>query len=336
MLGWLSRPLTTCALLVPLAAAGCGRRATMLDEAPAPPAQDSQPAVEEPRTVLPSPTPRSAQGGIPAPGAHCSGRQDCPSDQVCVASACHSRETSVAGELLAVAARGQAEAGDWDAALRTYDQSIERFDAARAPVPPAVLCGAAALALRTARDPEGRERGAQRADACFRASLPGTSERAEVLQALTRLRFEGLDPGLFDRPQAAERFFTQEASRPTVDALALTLELTVQDEPGAAEIRSQLDGEGARRAIAECFVQDWDVRHERSASAAVVVRYAARLRDMGTFDAFDPEVSFEKTTAAEDGFEPCLARALGPVVSAPRAARVVAWQGSLHVTAQIR
>lgn len=311
-----------------VATAGCGRRGSFLDTPAAGSAAGESGAQDG--------TGRTGPTSRPPAGMTCAGREDCPSDQVCVTGACRYRETSVAGEILATAAQGQVEAGDWEGAIRTFDQAFEQFETAHAPVPPELLCASAALILRTATDPEARERGTRRADQCFRASLPGAREREEVRRAVARLRFEGLDTALFDRDEPAERFFTQEPSRPTIDALAIDVQLPDSEEPGAEHIREQLAGETAHRAIAECFVQDWELRHERSAQAALVVRYSTRLHDMGTYDVFEPEVAVEKTTVAEDGFEPCVARALAGAITAPRGSRVVSWQTSMEITARVQ
>lgn len=274
--------------------------------------------------------------GTPRAGTTCAGRDDCSSDQICVESRCRPGTTSVAGEVLAQAAASQAEVGDWDGAMRSYEQSIERYEQLDIPAPPEVLCGSASLILRTAVDPEARERGARRADQCFRATVPGAPIRDDVSRAIARLRFEGLDVALFDRQDAAERFFTQDPSRPTIDALAIDITLPESDESGAQRIREQLAAEGARRAIAECFVQDWEMRHQRSAEASLVLRYTTRLHDMGTYDVYEPEVTIERTTVAEDGFEPCLARSLAPTITPPRGSRVVAWEAMVGVTARIQ
>lgn len=308
-----------------LTASGCGRRGSL-----------DTPGAGAGETAAGGSGGRNGPTSRPPAGMTCNGREACPSDQVCVASACRYRETSVAGEILATAARGQVEAGDWEGAIRTYDQAFEQFSAAHAAVPPELLCASAALILRTATDPEARERGARRADECFRASLPGAPERDEVRSAVARLRFEGLDTALFDRDEPAESFFTQEPSRPTIDALAIDVQLPDSEEPGADHVREQLAGEAAHRAIAECFVQDWELRHERSAQANLVVRYATRLQDMGTYDVYEPTITVEKTTVAEDGFEPCVASALGSAITAPRGSRVTAWQTAMEITARVQ
>lgn len=277
----------------------------------------------------------TASGRRPPTGTSCSGRDDCPSDQVCVESVCHYRETSVAGEILAAAAAAQVEAGDWQGATRAYDDAITAFGTR--PVPPDVLCGSAVLLLRTSADAEGRERGARRADQCFRASPPGYAPREEVARALSRLRFEGLDAALFDRIDPAETFFTGEASRPTLDALTINVVIPadVENAPGLDAVRTTMTEEAARRAIGECFEQDWETRHERTAHANLLLRYATRLRDMGDYDTYEPELTFERTTVAEDGFEPCLAGALTNVVPTPRSGRVVAWQTSIEIDARV-
>jgi|GEM_PF-1430566 len=271
----------------------------------------------------------------PPTGTSCGGRDDCPNDQVCVANLCRYRETSVTGEILAAAASAQVEAGDWNGAMRAYDDAITAFGTR--PVPPDVLCASAVLLLRTSADAEGRERGARRADQCFRASLPGYGPRDEVTRALSRLRFEGLDAALFDHVDPAESFFTAEASRPTLDALTISVVIPddVENSPGLDAVRTALTEEPARRAVGECFEQDWETHHNRSAHANLVLRYAARLRDMGLYDSYEPELTFERTTVAEDGFEPCLAQALANVVTTPRSGRVVAWQTSVEIDARV-
>ena len=304
------------------------RRSSVLDPRPTDPTGTGEDGTEG--------AGRSSASKMPASGTSCAGRDDCPSDQVCVEQRCRYRETSVAGEILATSAQAQVDAGEWEGAARTYDQAIAAFEAAHAPVPPEVLCASASLMLRTATDPAGREGGAQRADRCFRASVPGSAAREDVRRAVARLRFEGLDPALCDRPQPPDRFFTLEQSRPTVDALAIDVQFPESEEPGAAQVRAQITGDVAHRAIAECFVQDWDVHHQRTATASLVVRYSTRLRDMGTYDAFDPELVVDKTTVAEDGFEPCVARALTSALTAPRGSRVVAWQQPMEVSARVQ
>lgn len=313
--------------LVP-ASLACGRRSSILDPvAGAPPVATIGPAPALEIDV--------AAARRPPAGTTCGGREDCASDQVCVDGRCRHRDTSVAGEILASAAEAQIEAGEWDGALRAYDEAIRAYEAGRAPVPGDIVCRTAALRLRTAADPEAREEGARRADRCFRASLPGDPLRAEVARALARLRFEGLDAALFDRTDPAERFFTLEASRPTLDALAIDLVLPDGDEVGLAALREALAGEAARRAIGECFEQDWEVRHERSAAASLVVRYTTRLRDMVTYDIYEGEIAFEPTSTAVDGFEPCIAHALTSVVRLPSRSRVVSWQTSLDIAVRV-
>lgn len=324
-------PLAALALLIGAmtAAVGCGRRSSILDPVPTGPATP---------TIGPAPAVVGVAGGVtrrPPAGTTCSGRTDCPSDQVCVDGRCRHRDTSVAGEILAAAADAQVEAGEWEGALRAYDEAITAFETARAPVPGEVLCRAASLALRTARDADGREIGARRADQCFRATLAGEPLRGEVARALARLRFEGLDAALFDRADSAERFFTQEASRPTLDALQIDLVIPDGDESGLASLREALGGEAARRALGECFEQDWEVRHERSASASLVVRYTTHMRDMVTYDIFEGELGFEPTTTAVDGFEPCVAHALTNVVRLPNRSRIVQWQTSLDIAVRV-
>ncbi len=280
--------------------------------------------------------PESEGSRRPPTGTTCGGRDDCPSDQVCVESRCRHRHTSVAGEILASSAHALAEAGDWEGAIEAYSDATAAYEAAHAPVPAELLCDQATLMLSTATTPEAREAGAVRADACFRSSLPGFAPREETRRAVARLRFQGLDVALFDQEQPAARFFTQAQSPPTVDAIVVEATITGEEQGGIVEVRTQLEAEAARRAIAECFIQDWEVHHERAARGSLVVRYSTRMRDMGTYDSFEPELLVEKTTVAEDGFEPCVALALSATLTPPRSGRVVAWQAPLEVAAHVQ
>jgi hypothetical protein len=306
-------------------AGGCGRRLA---------ATGAVPESEQTALPTPSPTPGTAQ----PEGAACTGRDDCPTDQLCVRGVCGYRLTSAAGEVLASAARAQVEAGDLEGAGRTYQQAFAAFEAAEAPLPVRVLCGAAATSLRAARTPEARETAAKSADRCFRHSLPGAAERADVQQALARLRYDGLDLALFDQPEPANRFFSAPPSRPTVDAIDLAIDLTEQPEqPGFTELRAAVLGEPARQAIADCFIQDWELRHERQATASLVVKLTSRLRDMGDYDTFEAAIEVQKTTLAEDGFESCVAGALGVALGTrPRLTRLIAWQTPLEIAARLQ
>lgn len=272
-------------------------------------------------------------------GATCSGREDCSSDQLCVDGRCDYRETSVSGEILAAAAEAQEQTGDWEGAIENYQNAFTRFREAEAPVPPRVACTAAELTLRSARDPEARERGARQADLCFRSTVAGHPARLPVQRALARLRYEGLDIALFDAEEPAERFFTQEPSRPTVDVVQIDLQMPdLEPEPRSHQtMRERVQSEDGRRMIAECFVQDWELRHESEASAEVVLRYSSRLRDMGTYDVFEPVIAVDRTTTAEDGFEPCLARSL-PDLFDPnqRTGRGDPWSQAVRITARIQ
>ena len=333
------RPLRLLALalfaaLCVLALDACNRRGATLD--PRPGAGTSDPQITGATIESATASSGTAPTKRPATGTTCGGRDDCPSDQVCVDGTCRYRETSVAGEILAASAAALVEAGDWEGATRTFDEAIQAFDDAHAPVPAEILCGSASILLGTSTDADGRERGARRADLCFRSSLPGFPARDEVRRAVARLRFEGLDVALFDRAEPAERFFTNEVTRPTIDALAIDVQIPESQDATLEPLRTALATDAAHRAIAECFVQDWEVRHERSAHASVVVNFATHLRDMGTYDVYEPQLTVAPTTVSQDGFEPCVAGALQQAITFPRGARTVAWQSTVDIDAHVQ
>ncbi|MEM1417460.1 MAG: hypothetical protein AAGH15_21365 [Myxococcota bacterium] len=278
----------------------------------------------------------SAAAPIPA-GATCIASGDCTEGQLCVDGRCTYRRTSVAAEVLASAGHAQREAGDADGALSSYEQAIEAYRRSQAPVPPEVLCGAALAALRTPGEAELRERAARRADACFRGSLPGAPLRAEVLRALGRMRYDGLSLRAFDGEAPAERFFTEAPSRPTSDAVTLVLDLPLTEERGFVAIAERLRGEEARAVMADCFIQDWELHHERAASASLLLKMSTRLRDMGTYDVYVPKVELVYEGVEVEGFAPCVAGALTAVLEeGMRLGRSAAWQVPLQLSAGLK
>ena len=331
--GWLAlgRFLTRVGCLLAACAAcgvgltGCPRPSNRANDG------DHAGTAAEANRSTPRPAPRT-----PA-GATCSGRNDCTADQVCVDDRCRYRQTSAAGEVLWRAATAQVEAGDSAGATRTFGEAAAAFEAAGAPVPPALLCERASTALGVASSLDARERAVTAADQCLRSSLPGDTKRTDTARALARLRYDGLDLALLDRPMPADRYFVREPSRPTVDAVTIEMTLTEQDYPGFTAIRQALDGDEAKRAIAECFVQDWELHHERTTSAALVLRYTSRTRDAGGLETFAPELEVAQTSLAEDGFEPCCAEALTAALGpGPRLGRAVtAWQLPLSLEARM-
>lgn len=272
-----------------------------------------------------------------ASGASCDGSAGCPRGQICVASACRHRRTSVRAEVLTSAADAQRLAGDAEGALASYEEAIGAYADAEAPVPADVACAAALVSLRFYDTPAQREHGARSADRCFRASLPGHPQRLEVLRAVGRLRYDGLSLVAFDQATPPERFFTEDPSRPTVDAVELSLALPDTDEPGYGPVRRSLLSEDATRIVADCFIQDWELRHQREARASLVLELETRMRDMGTHDVYEGTLTVEKTSLDEDGFETCLAAGLTAHLSESRArvGRSIRWQVPFDVAAQL-
>ncbi|MFK7990377.1 MAG: hypothetical protein AB8I08_30425 [Sandaracinaceae bacterium] len=325
----------TLVLLVALSSAACQRRQSLTAEPGTPETPTATPSEGDPAAA------RAEASRRPPAGATCSGRDDCTSDQVCVEGTCHYRATTVSGEILASAAEAQARAGDWEGAIETYDLAFARFAEQDAPVSPAIACGAAELILRTAATAEAREMGAQRADLCFRTTVPGHPRREAVRNALARLRFEGLDIEAYDAAEPAARFFDAEsATHPTVDAVAVEVQmpdLEPREVASHTALRELLSGESGQRAVAECFIQDWDLHHDREASAELVLRFSTRMRDMGSYDVYQPEFALEQTTTQEDGFEPCLQRSLSAVFDPnDRTLRGEAWNQAVRFTARIQ
>jgi hypothetical protein len=322
--------LRALALFTLLALAACSDRPTL---SPAQPAEETEPTTGDPEAQ------REAASRRPPAGASCAGSSDCSSGQQCVEHRCRYPRSSVRGEIMASAATLQSQAGDYDGALRSYEAVFEAFAEANAPIPPEIACHAAAMMLTSATDEETRERAAQRADLCFRSSVAGFPGRVAVREALARLRFEGLDLSHFDAAEPQDRFFTEEPSRPTVDAVQVSITLPELERPLASytQVGELLRSEDGTSAVAECFISDWDLRHNRSASAELIFRYTTVLRELPDYDIWIPTIEVQQSTTAQDGFEPCLAAAIPALLEGiERAPRRETWSQPIRFEARVQ
>jgi len=304
----------------------------MMTGCPRPPGQD------ESSGASPQPTERERPRLAHPAGGSCAGRDDCASDQVCVDTRCRYRKTSVAGEAFAEAAHAQRLAGDIETALRSYDLAEEAFEQADAPVPADVLCGAALVAFARTSEAAEREQAAKRAWACFRGSLPGDPARAEVLAVVSRLRYAGLDVAAFDAREEPERFFTEQTSRPTVDAIEISLSLEEAREPGFEAVARALESDAARRLLADCFLQDWEESHEDSVRASALLQFDTRMRDMGEYEVHVGAPSVSPTSLAQPRFESCASTALSGLLreNPMRLAESASWKVPFEVRAHLR
>jgi len=280
------------------------------------------------------------EGPPPPAGSTCVDR--CPSGQLCVEEHCRYRASSAAGEIQAAGAAAQLAVGDAAGALASYEQALAAFETAEVPVPPEVLCGAAKAALRVATDQELKEAAASRADACFRGSLVGDPLRVEVQAMISRLRFDGLDMAAFDADEPAPAFFTQPPSRPTLDAVDVALSIGDSEARGFAELSEKLRGEAAHAAIAGCFVEEWERTHERENRADLLLKFRTRLRDMGDYDLYQPELEViagaGEGADTADAFSTCLAEDLATTLTEELAnfrGNVSAWEEPFEISARV-
>ncbi|MDH5492889.1 MAG: hypothetical protein OEY14_13125, partial [Myxococcales bacterium] len=183
-----------------------------------------------------------------------------------------------------------------------------------------------------------REEAARRADACFRGSLPGDPMRERTLRALAALRYDGLDLERFDREEPAERFFTNEASDPTLDAIDVTLGFMDTSPPGRHRLIGILEGARAKQELARCFIVDWNSRHERSALGTLRLsvrsgRPSAEAEGTPLLAAIELRNGSRRAPSA---FEACAVRSLQPLLSAPFPLEdATAWEQLLTVRASL-
>ncbi len=273
------------------------------------------------------------------PGATCAATRDCQAERVCVEQRCVAVASSHQGEILAAAAREEAEDGDFEAAANTYAAALDRYAADEVAAPPAVLCAAAKTALSSHATGPARERGAQWADRCLRESLVGSAARREVTEALAAQRHDGLDITAFGRDTPAEAFFTAAPSRPAASTVEVRVALAAPARSrGAEEINTALTGDGVRMAAADCFVQAWETSHAETQTAALNISVRTRLRDMGGYDLYRVQLSLTGVDLEADGFAPCVARAVQGAaerVELDLRSPTRAWEAPLNITASL-
>jgi hypothetical protein len=160
-----------------------------------------------------------------APGETCASSRDCGPERVCVESHCRSIHTSIGGEVLAASGRELFLAGDPAAAFESYREAIQAFDRRDVAVPPEVRCEAAEAGLLAGDRAVPRDQAARLAHECALESLPGSAPRRKALEALARLRFDGLSVERLDRDAPADAYFTARPSRPSPDAVQVSIDL---------------------------------------------------------------------------------------------------------------
>lgn len=267
-------------------------------------------------------------------GATCTRTSDCHSGQACVESTCQAVATSARGEILAAAAGVQFNAGDLDGATESYNAAVESFNAMDLDPPPGVLCRAATLIL-DGRVPENREAAARMAHRCLQLTLPGDPTRATVVTTLARLRHDGLNLAGFDADEAPASLFSARAARPSPDRVRAQITIDEVDSRTFRPVREALESDTVQAAVQDCFLQDWEIRHENEAAADITVRMTSTMRDHGSYDSYPVELAFEQSTMAQEGLEPCIAAALPALIETPRVSRVVSYETHFRVQASL-
>jgi hypothetical protein len=257
-----------------------------------------------------------------------------------MAQVCRGTKTSATGEILGALAASHAQQNQHAAASQAFGSAVDAFKKQGAPVPTELFCGLAVASLQGASTREARELAARHADQCLRASTPGQPGRAAVVQLLAALATEGLNVAHFDEPQPAQVFFSAEPERPRADAVEIELDLPTRDAPGFAELTAGLRTPAMRDAVSRCFLAAWEKQRQNRAETKLTLKFTSRMRDMGDYDAFVPQLEVSAIDDAgsegDKAFASCVVTgtqaALG---TGPKVNRVVAWEEALRVVAHL-
>lgn len=287
-----------------------------------------------------TPSPTATEEIPPPAGASCLSTLDCAPGDVCMAQACRGMKTSASGEILAALAASHAQQNQHAAAAQAFGSAVDAFKKQGSPVPAELFCGLAAASLQGASTREARELAARHADQCLRASTPGQPGRSAVVQLLASLTTEGLDVAHFDEPQPAQVFFSAEPERPRADAIEIEFDLPTRDAPGFAELTAGLRTPEVRDSISRCFITAWEKQRQDRAEAKIALKFTSRMRDMGDYDTYAPqlEVSAVADATTENGstFAACVVAGIQTALgTGPKVNRVVAWEEALRVVARL-
>lgn len=287
-----------------------------------------------PCALFSSSEPEDLAEGRPA-GETCSSSKDCGSGRACVESRCQSLETSIAGELLAAAGRELYLAGDMRGAIDAYNDAFIAFERKGLVAPPDVLCEAAETAIAAGDAEIPRDQAARLVHECALSSLPFSKARTAALEALSRLRHDGLSLERLDRDAPADAYFTARPLRPTADSIAVSISINEANHQGYAEVRERLESGPLRAAAVDCFIQAWELTQAKAAEANIEVNFRSRLRDMGSYDIYEGRA--EVTELPGEGFGPCVARVVGASLGESiRVRRTLSWTMPIHVSASIQ
>jgi hypothetical protein len=287
-----------------------------------------------PCNLVPSDEPPPTVASNP-PGETCASSADCGAERVCVEGRCRAVATSIGGELLAASGRELFLKGDPAAAFESYREAISAFERRDLAVPPEVRCEAAEAAVLAGDHAVPRDQAARLVHECALESLPGSPARRKALEALARLRFDGLSVERLDRDAPADAYFTGRPARPSADAVKVTIEIPDGNEPGWDDVKSKLDSDLIRLAAVDCFMQAWEASHADAETAALEITFRSKLKDMGSYDVFEGEPGLAELPG--DGFGPCVSRALASKMGESiRVRRTTSWTMPVRVSARLR
>jgi hypothetical protein len=268
-------------------------------------------------------------------GETCGRSADCVGERACVEGQCRATRTSIAGELLAASGRELFLGGDPAAAFESYRGALQAFERRDVEIPPDVRCEAAEASIVAGDLAVPRDQAARLVHECALASLPGSSARRKALEALARLRLDGLDVERLDRDEPADAYFTGRPARPAADAVRVSLDIPDGNEPAWSEVKAKIDSDSVRLAAVDCFLQAWEASRSDAENAALEVTFRSKLKDLGDFDVFEGEPSLAELPG--DGFGPCVSRALGKKVGGSfRVKRTTSWTMPVRVSARLR
>jgi hypothetical protein len=185
----------------------------------------------------------------------CGATLHCQENLRCFDNTCRRIARSAVGDYYAAVGAQSLRAGNTDAAIASYAQAINQYEAEKVAggVPPDVDCayGGALAAGKTKK--QNAELAARVLHRCVLAVPAGSALRFRAFEQLATLEGTGLDPLLLGAGKTADVYLTKAAARPASDKIQVAVAASPEPKKSFAAIKEKLTSAELRGPLVACW-----------------------------------------------------------------------------------
>lgn len=262
----------------------------------------------------------------------CATTSDCADELRCFDGVCQSTQVSAIGDYHAALGAHELAAGNVDAAIKAYTDSVNTYEAEKLPVPLHVLCGKG-RALVAARDNrEQAERAAKTLHNCVINAPKGSLARTQAMADLAKLGGAGLDPVLLARDKTADEYLTKKPKGPASDKIKLTVTGQIKKETNGYKA-FVAEMQGMRAQLLPCWEQNY--KATKQPSLAVTIQFKSRFQE-GEFEEDDGyRLAIKSAPPGAGSAEACVFDLVKPMADAHGKAnrkKLGRWEAAITLT----